>query len=37
MHIADVTLFFAPHSGGVKRYLLAKHDHLNRTTVFATR
>lgn len=27
MHIADVTLFFAPHSGGVKRYLLAKHDH----------
>jgi alpha-1,6-mannosyltransferase len=31
MHIADVTLFFAPHSGGVKRYLLAKHRHLNRT------
>lgn len=30
MHIADVTLFFAPHSGGVKRYLLAKHRHLNR-------
>jgi len=29
MHIADVTLFFAPHSGGVKRYLLAKHRHLN--------
>lgn len=27
MHIADVTLFFAPHSGGVKRYLLAKHRH----------
>ena len=27
MHIADVTLFFAPHSGGVKRYLLAKHAH----------
>ena len=25
MHIADITLFFAPHSGGVKRYLLAKH------------
>ena len=24
MHIVDVTLFFAPHSGGVKRYLLAK-------------
>lgn len=30
MHVADVTLFFAPHSGGVKRYLLAKHRHLNR-------
>jgi alpha-1,6-mannosyltransferase len=28
MHIADVTLFFAPHSGGVKRYLLAKHRFL---------
>jgi alpha-1,6-mannosyltransferase len=28
MHIADVTLFFAPHSGGVKRYLLAKHRYL---------
>jgi alpha-1,6-mannosyltransferase len=28
MHIADITLFFAPHSGGVKRYLLAKHRHL---------
>ena len=27
MHVADVTLFFAPHSGGVKRYLLAKHRH----------
>src|ERR1700754_1587121 len=24
MHVVDVTLFFAPHSGGVKRYLLAK-------------
>ncbi|GAA0717525.1 glycosyltransferase [Dokdonella soli] len=31
MHIVDVTLFFAPHSGGVKRYLLAKQRH------FATR
>jgi len=30
MHIADVTLFFAPRSGGVKRYLTAKHHHLNR-------
>ena len=28
MHVADVTLFFAPHSGGVKRYLLAKHRFL---------
>jgi alpha-1,6-mannosyltransferase len=28
MHIADVTLFFAPHSGGVKRYLLAKRNYL---------
>jgi alpha-1,6-mannosyltransferase len=26
MHIVDVTLFFAPHSGGVKRYLLAKRQ-----------
>src|ERR1700712_2050790 len=24
MHLADLTVFFAPHSGGVKRYLLAK-------------
>jgi alpha-1,6-mannosyltransferase len=30
MHVADVTLFFAPHSGGVKRYLLAKHRHYQR-------
>ncbi len=30
MHIADVTLFFAPHSGGVKRYLLAKHRHFSQ-------
>jgi alpha-1,6-mannosyltransferase len=28
MHIVDVTLFFAPHSGGVKRYLLAKRNFL---------
>ncbi len=28
MHIADATLFFAPHSGGVKRYLLAKRRYL---------
>jgi alpha-1,6-mannosyltransferase len=24
MHIADITMFYAPQSGGVKRYLLAK-------------
>jgi len=29
MHIVDVTLFFAPHSGGVKRYLLAKRQFLS--------
>jgi alpha-1,6-mannosyltransferase len=28
MHIVDTTLFFAPASGGVKRYLLAKHHFL---------
>jgi len=28
MHIVDTTLFFAPASGGVKRYLLAKHQFL---------
>jgi len=28
MHIIDTTLFFAPHSGGVKRYLLTKQDFL---------
>ena len=28
MHVADLTLFFAPHSGGVKRYLLAKRRYL---------
>jgi len=29
MHIVDVTLFFAPHSGGVKRYLLAKRHYFS--------
>ena len=29
MHIVDVTLFFAPHSGGVKRYLLAKRQYVS--------
>ena len=28
MHIVDTTLFFAPHSGGVKRYLLTKQRFL---------
>jgi alpha-1,6-mannosyltransferase len=32
MHIVDVTLFFAPHSGGVKRYLLAKRNFLRAQT-----
>jgi alpha-1,6-mannosyltransferase len=30
MHVADITLFFALHSGGVRRYLLAKRRHLAR-------
>ncbi|RPI12865.1 MAG: glycosyltransferase family 1 protein [Lysobacterales bacterium] len=29
-HLVDVTLFFAPTSGGVRRYLLAKHEWLAR-------
>ncbi len=28
MHIVDTTLFFAPNSGGVKRYLLSKQEFL---------
>jgi alpha-1,6-mannosyltransferase len=28
VHIVDTTLFFAPHSGGVRRYLLAKNRNL---------
>jgi alpha-1,6-mannosyltransferase len=28
MHLVDTTLFFSPTSGGVRRYLLAKHDWL---------
>jgi len=28
MHLVDTTLFFSPTSGGVKRYLMAKHDWL---------
>ncbi|HUO80672.1 MAG TPA: glycosyltransferase [Steroidobacteraceae bacterium] len=29
-HLVDATLFFSPTSGGVRRYLLAKHDWLTR-------
>lgn len=29
-HLVDVTLLFAPTSGGVRRYLLAKHEWLSR-------
>jgi alpha-1,6-mannosyltransferase len=32
MHIVDTTLFFSPTSGGVKRYLTAKHDWLHAHT-----
>lgn len=32
MHLVDTTLFFSPTSGGVKRYLTAKHDWLERHT-----
>lgn len=32
MHLVDATMFFAPRSGGVKRYLLAKHDWIRRNT-----
>jgi len=30
MHIVDTTMFFCPRSGGVKRYLLAKHSWLQQ-------
>lgn len=30
MHLVDVTMFFCPRSGGVKRYLLSKRDWLAR-------
>jgi alpha-1,6-mannosyltransferase len=29
-HLVDATIFYSPTSGGVRRYLLAKHDWLNR-------
>ncbi len=32
MHVVDATLFFSPTSGGVKRYLLAKHEWLHAHT-----
>src|SRR5580698_8227365 len=32
MHLVDTTLFFSPTSGGVKRYLTAKHAWLNNHT-----
>jgi alpha-1,6-mannosyltransferase len=32
MHVVDATLFFSPTSGGVKRYLLAKHEWMQAHT-----
>ena len=32
MHVVDATLFYSPTSGGVKRYLLAKHEWLHAHT-----
>ena len=32
MHVVDTTLFFSPTSGGVKRYLLAKHQWMREHT-----
>ena len=32
MHVVDTTLFFSPTSGGVKRYLLAKHEWMRANT-----
>ena len=32
MHVVDATLFFSPTSGGVKRYLCAKHEWMRRHT-----
>jgi len=32
MHVVDATLFYSPTSGGVKRYLLAKHDWMRMHT-----
>jgi alpha-1,6-mannosyltransferase len=32
MHVVDATLFFSPTSGGVRRYLLAKHEWMRSHT-----
>lgn len=32
MHVVDATLFYSPTSGGVKRYLLAKHEWMQAHT-----
>lgn len=32
MHLVDTTLFYSPTSGGVRRYLTAKHDWLTANT-----
>ena len=32
MHVVDATLFYSPTSGGVKRYLLAKHQWMRAQT-----
>lgn len=32
MHVVDATLFYSPTSGGVKRYLLAKHEWMQKHT-----
>jgi hypothetical protein len=32
VHLADITMFFTPHSGGVRRYLLSKQAWLARHT-----
>jgi len=32
MHLVDTTVFFSPTSGGVRRYLTAKHDWLSART-----
>ena len=34
MHVVDATLFFSPTSGGVKRYLLAKHEWMRTHTTW---